>query len=107
MPSLKKGIKEATIKVASNNYVLVILCLSDIKAQINCVITQLLEFHNTSFGNTDLEITHINTIDDTVEGVECKKDKIFAVQYLPTSTNDGTDLYDKFISYMKEAKANA
>ena len=57
--------------------------------------------------NTDLEITHINTIDNTVEGVECKKDKIFAVQYLPTTTNDGTDLYDKFISYMKEAKANA
>lgn len=59
---------------------------------------------------TDLEITHINILDNTVEGVECKKDKIFSVQYHPESApgpQDSAYLFDEFIAYMKEDKENA
>ena len=59
---------------------------------------------------TDLEITYTNIIDGTVEGLECAKDKVFSVQFLPTRSTcpqDGADLFDKFIDYMKEDKENA
>ncbi|MBO4339150.1 MAG: glutamine-hydrolyzing carbamoyl-phosphate synthase small subunit [Clostridia bacterium] len=63
-----------------------------------------------SVKNTDLTVTHINLLDNTVEGVECKKDRIFSVQYHPESApgpQDSAYLFDKFISIMKEAKDNA
>ncbi len=34
---------------------------------------------------TDLEVTHINLLDNTVEGVRCRKDLVFSVQYHPES----------------------
>ena len=63
-----------------------------------------------SVGKTALEITHMNLLDNTVEGVENKADKIFSVQYHPESApgpQDSAYLFDKFISIMKEAKDNA
>ncbi len=63
-----------------------------------------------SVENTDLEITHINILDNTVEGVECKKDKVFSVQYHPESSpgpQDSSYLFDKFISIMKGDSADA
>ena len=63
-----------------------------------------------SLDSTELEITHINLLDGTVEGVECKKDRIFSVQYHPESApgpQDSKYLFDKFIGYMKEAKGLA
>ena len=63
-----------------------------------------------SVKGTDLEITHINLLDNTVEGVECKADKIFSVQYHPESApgpQDSTYLFDYFIELMKEEKKNA
>ena len=63
-----------------------------------------------SLKGTDLTVTHINLLDNTVEGVECVKDRIFSVQYHPESApgpQDSAYLFDKFISYMKEAKNNA
>ena len=57
-----------------------------------------------------LEITHVNIMDNTVEGISCEKDKIFAVSYLPSSfpgKQDGKYLFDQFISNMKEAQKNA
>lgn len=51
-----------------------------------------------SLKKTKLEITHKNVLDNTVEGVECKKDKIFSVQYYPDENNY---LFDKFINLMK------
>ena len=59
---------------------------------------------------TDLTLTHINLLDKTVEGVECKKDKVFSVQYHPESApgpQDSTYLFEKFIETMKGAKENA
>lgn len=63
-----------------------------------------------SVAGTSLEITHINLLDKTVEGVECKKDKVFSVQYHPESApgpQDSTYLFDYFIELMKEEKKNA
>ena len=54
---------------------------------------------------TGLEVTHINLLDGTVEGVESKKDRVFSVQYHPESApgpQDSTYLFDKFINMMKE-----
>lgn len=57
-----------------------------------------------SLKGTGLNPTHINILDNTVEGVECKKDKIFSVQYHPESApgpQDSSYLFDKFINLMK------
>lgn len=63
-----------------------------------------------SLSGTQLSVTHINLLDNTVEGVECKRDNIFSVQYHPESApgpEDSGYLFDKFICSMKEAKKNA
>ena len=52
----------------------------------------------TSLKKTKLEVTHKNVLDNTVEGVEYKKDKIFSTQYYPDENNY---LFDKFIEMMK------
>lgn len=64
----------------------------------------------SSVEGTGLEITHINLLDNTVEGVECAQDRIFSVQYHPESApgpQDSAYLFDKFISAVKEAKDSA
>lgn len=63
-----------------------------------------------SVEGTGLEITHINLLDDTVEGLKCEKDKIFSVQYHPESApgpQDSAYLFGQFVDLMKEAKDNA
>ena len=62
---------------------------------------------SASVEGTGLAITHINLLDNTVEGVECKADKVFSVQYHPESApgpQDSSYLFDKFIDIMKCAK---
>ena len=52
-----------------------------------------------------LEITHINLLDNTVEGVSCERDGIFSVQYHPESApgpQDSAYLFDRFINLMEE-----
>lgn len=59
---------------------------------------------------TDLTVTHINLLDNTVEGVKCDKDKVFSVQYHPESApgpQDSAYLFDRFISMMEEERNNA
>ena len=56
-----------------------------------------------SLKNTKLEVTHKNILDNTIEGVECKKDKVFSVQYHPESApgpQDSGYLFDRFIEFM-------
>ncbi len=56
-----------------------------------------------SLAKTGLTVTHKNILDDTIEGVECKKDKVFCVQYHPESApgpQDSGYLFDKFISLL-------
>lgn len=61
----------------------------------------------SSLKNTPLAVTHINLLDNTVEGVECIEDRAFGVQYHPESApgpQDSAYLFDKFIKLMKEGK---
>lgn len=63
-----------------------------------------------SLAGTPLKVTHINLLDNTVEGVENKDDCIFSVQYHPESApgpEDSGYLFDKFIDNMKENMKNA
>ena len=58
-----------------------------------------------SLKKTKLVPTHKNILDNTIEGVECEKDKIFSVQYHPESApgpQDSSYLFDKFIELMKK-----
>ena len=58
-----------------------------------------------SLAGTGLEITHINLLDQTVEGLCCEKDHVFCVQYHPESApgpQDSSYLFDEFIRRMEE-----
>lgn len=58
-----------------------------------------------SLKGTDLTVTHINLLDNTIEGVKCDKDKVFSVQYHPESApgpQDSAYLFDRFIKMMEE-----
>lgn len=60
-----------------------------------------------SIKNTPLTVTHINLLDKTAEGIECKKDRVFGVQYHPESApgpQDSAYLFDKFIKLMEESR---
>lgn len=61
-----------------------------------------------SLKNTPLELTHINLLDNTAEGVRCEAQKLLAVQYHPESCpgpQDSGYLFGAFIETMKEYKA--
>ncbi|MBD5559724.1 MAG: glutamine-hydrolyzing carbamoyl-phosphate synthase small subunit [Clostridia bacterium] len=63
-----------------------------------------------SLAGTGLEITHVNVLDGTVEGVACPEDRVFSVQYHPESApgpQDSAHLFDRFIDLMEEAKGDA
>ncbi len=63
-----------------------------------------------SLEGTGLTPTHVNLLDNTVEGVECLDDMVFSVQYHPESApgpNDSAYLFDQFISIIEEARKNA
>jgi len=52
----------------------------------------------------NLELTHINLNDDTVEGIRVKDKKAFSVQYHPESSpgpHDSRYLFDDFINFIK------
>jgi carbamoyl-phosphate synthase small subunit len=62
-----------------------------------------------SLEGTDLEVTHVNILDKTVEGLRCVKDRVFSVQYHPESApgpQDSAYLFDQFIDLLKEGKNN-
>ncbi len=66
--------------------------------------------NSDTVADTDLEVTHINLLDGTVEGVECKADKVFSVQYHPESApgpEDSTYLFSKFVNIMKGEREDA
>ena len=63
-----------------------------------------------SLAGTRIVPTHINILDNTVEGVECREDRVFSVQYHPESApgpQDSAYLFEKFIKIMQEEKSNA
>ena len=63
-----------------------------------------------SVANTPLTVTHVNILDNTVEGMKCERDRVFSVQYHPESApgpQDSAYLFDQFIRMMEEEKKNA
>ena len=63
-----------------------------------------------SMENTPMTVTHLNLLDNTIEGMECRRDRVFSVQYHPESApgpQDSSYLFDHFTQYMREAKKNA
>lgn len=60
-----------------------------------------------SLKETKLVPTHINLLDNTIEGVKCELDKVFSVQYHPESApgpQDSAYLFNRFITMMEENK---
>ena len=60
-----------------------------------------------SLANTRLKATHINLLDQTVEGVACEEDRVFGVQYHPESApgpQDSGYLFEQFIKMMEGTK---
>ncbi|MCR5367954.1 MULTISPECIES: glutamine-hydrolyzing carbamoyl-phosphate synthase small subunit [Eubacterium] len=60
-----------------------------------------------SVEGTGLKISHINLLDNTVEGLVSEEDKCFSVQYHPESApgpQDSTYLFDRFIKNMEDYK---
>lgn len=58
-----------------------------------------------SLDGTGLTITHVNLLDHTVEGVRCREDRAFSVQYHPESApgpQDSAALFDQFTALMEE-----
>ncbi len=58
-----------------------------------------------SLAGTGLEVTHVNILDGTVEGVRDRQSRMFSVQYHPESApgpQDSAYLFDRFIALMEE-----
>ena len=56
-----------------------------------------------SLVGTPLTVTHINLLDNTIEGVRCERDRAFSVQFHPESApgpQDSGDLFDRFLALM-------
>ncbi len=57
--------------------------------------------------NANIEITHINLNDNTIEGIRLKNQSAFSVQHHPESApgpHDSRYLFDEFITNIKESK---
>ncbi len=83
-----------------------VLCLENGKVEITSQ-NHSYAIDTDSLKSTKLTPTHYNVLDNTSEGVECKEDAVFSVQYHPESApgpNDSTYLFDKFIKMMEEHK---
>lgn len=63
-----------------------------------------------SLAGTELELTHMNLLDRTAEGVASTENRLFSVQYHPESApgpQDSAYLFDRFIDLMEEAQNHA
>ncbi|WP_018753628.1 glutamine-hydrolyzing carbamoyl-phosphate synthase small subunit [Paenibacillus sanguinis] len=63
--------------------------------------------NEASISGTELEVTHINNNDKTIEGLQHKKHPAFSVQYHPEAAPgpyDNSYLFDRFIEMIREHK---
>ena len=63
-----------------------------------------------SIEGTGLKVSHINLLDNTVEGLASEDGSVFSVQYHPESApgpQDSTYLFDRFINNMQKSKEDA
>ncbi len=61
----------------------------------------------SSLSGTGLNVTHINLLDNTVEGLSGEDGKVFSVQYHPESApgpQDSNYLFDRFVANMQKVK---
>jgi len=66
--------------------------------------------YNEAKKNKDIEITHQNLNDGTLEGLRMKNKPVFSVQYHPEASagpHDSRYLFDEFVRLMEEHKAGA
>ncbi|HXV62947.1 MAG TPA: glutamine-hydrolyzing carbamoyl-phosphate synthase small subunit [Vicinamibacteria bacterium] len=59
-----------------------------------------------SLNTTDIEVTHVNLNDQTLEGFRSRKDPVFCVQYHPEAApgpHDSRYLFQEFVELMKAA----
>ena len=64
-------------------------------------------FWKNPLTNTDLEVTHINNNDRTIEGLKHKQYPAFSVQYHPEAAPgpfDSSYLFDDFIEMIRQHK---
>ncbi|MGL5020983.1 MAG: carbamoyl phosphate synthase small subunit [Mycoplasmatales bacterium] len=62
---------------------------------------------NNSIDQSDLEVTHINLLDNSIEGLRHKKYDVYSVQYHPESApgpSDSNYLFDNFYDLLKKSK---
>ena len=80
-------------------------CLDNGKLEI-AVQNHSYTVNEASLEGTSLTVTHRNLLDNTIEGIESIKDKVFSVQYQPDCSAESTSayLFDKFIKLMEEQK---
>ena len=65
---------------------------------------------DASLAGTGLETTHINMLDQTIEGVQNRADRAFSIQYHPESApgpQDSKYLFNRFIEVMKGGALDA
>ena len=58
--------------------------------------------------NDNIEITHVNLNDESIEGIRIKNKKAFSVQYHPEATpgpHDSRYLFDDFVEMIKNYQA--
>ena len=58
-----------------------------------------------SLEGTPLEVTHLDVADGCIEGIECVKDRVFAVHFYPEGApgpQETLTLFDKFIKLMED-----
>ena len=60
-----------------------------------------------SLAGTGLDVSHVNLLDNTIEGLVGKADKVCSVQYHPESApgpQDSFYLFEEFINNMEKSK---
>lgn len=56
---------------------------------------------------TPLKVTHVNLLDDSIEGLECREDRVISVQFHPESAPGPQDtlyLFDRFIEMITKTE---
>jgi carbamoyl-phosphate synthase small subunit len=60
---------------------------------------------HTVFHHPQVEVTHVNLNDESIEGMRLKNKPVFSVQYHPESTpgpHDSRYLFDEFVEMMRK-----